>query len=142
MDAPIMSRDKIARLADDAAADWVTNPSRAKPLNPFDAYEQPESPSVPTAARAGVGHAATEAPRGMLYHRYRLAEDGSIEDAVIIPPTSQNQATIEDDLVSLIGRWANLGDDELRWRCEQTVRNYDPCISCATHFIRLEVDRG
>lgn len=111
-------------------------------LRIIDTYEEPESPCVPTVARAGIGHAATEAPRGMLYHRYRLAEDGSIEDAVIIPPTSQNQATIEDDLVSLIGRWSNLGDEELRWRCEQTVRNYDPCISCATHFIRLEVDRG
>jgi sulfhydrogenase subunit alpha len=105
-------------------------------------YEEPDRPAVPVEPRAGTGHAATEAPRGMLYHRYRLAEDGRIEDAVIIPPTSQNQATIEEDLRVLIGNWLNLPEDDLRWRCEQTVRNYDPCISCATHFIRLEIDRG
>jgi coenzyme F420-reducing hydrogenase alpha subunit len=106
------------------------------------AYRAPERPAVPLAPRAGTGHAATEAPRGMLYHRYRLADDGRIEDAVIIPPTSQNQATIEEDLRVLIGQWLDLPDDDLRWRCEQTVRNYDPCISCATHFLRLDLDRG
>ena len=78
----------------------------------------------------------------MLYHRYRLGADGTIEDAVIIPPTSQNQATIEEDLRVLIGNWLNLPEADLRWRCEQTVRNYDPCISCATHFLRLEIDRA
>ena len=78
----------------------------------------------------------------MLYHRYRIGADGAIEDAVIVPPTSQNQATIEEDLMSLIGRWADLPDEDLRLRCEQTVRNYDPCISCATHFLRLDIDRG
>ena len=105
-------------------------------------YEPPEAPAVPVSPRAGTGHGATEAPRGLLYHRYRLAEDGTIEDAVIIPPTSQNQATIEDDLKTLIGGWLDLEDEPLRWRCEQTVRNYDPCISCATHFLKLEIDRG
>jgi sulfhydrogenase subunit alpha len=106
------------------------------------AYEEPDLPAVPLVPRAGTGHGATEAPRGMLYHRYRLAGDGSIEDAVIIPPTSQNQGTIEEDLQEFIGAWLNLPDEALRWRCEQTVRNYDPCISCATHFLRLEVDRA
>jgi coenzyme F420-reducing hydrogenase alpha subunit len=106
------------------------------------AYEEPDRPAVPVEPRAGTGHGATEAPRGMLYHRYRLGEDGRIEDAVIIPPTSQNQPTIEEDLRVLIGNWLNLPEDDLRWRCEQTVRNYDPCISCATHFLRLEIDRG
>ena len=105
-------------------------------------YDEPDRPAVPVVPRAGTGHAATEAPRGMLYHRYRLAGDGSIEDAVIIPPTSQNQGTIEEDLQEFIGAWLNLPDEALRWRCEQTVRNYDPCISCATHFLRLEVDRA
>ena len=105
-------------------------------------YQEPDRPAVAVEPRAGVGHGATEAPRGMLYHRYRLGADGTIEDAVIVPPTSQNQATIEDDLRVLIGNWLNLPEDDLRWRCEQTVRNYDPCISCATHFLRLEVDRA
>ena len=105
-------------------------------------YQEPDAPSVPVRARAGVGHGATEAPRGMLYHRYRLAEDGAIEDAVIIPPTSQNQPTIEEDLRAFIGAWLEMPDDALRWRCEQTVRNYDPCISCATHFLKLDIDRA
>jgi coenzyme F420-reducing hydrogenase alpha subunit len=105
-------------------------------------YEPPDPSAVPIPANAGVGHAATEAPRGMLYHHYRLAGDGSIEQAVIIPPTSQNQATIEEDLTAFIPNWLNMNDDDLRWRCEQTVRNYDPCISCATHFLKLDIDRG
>jgi sulfhydrogenase subunit alpha len=104
-------------------------------------YEEPDRPAVAVEPRAGTGHGATEAPRGMLYHRYRLDADGRIEDAVIIPPTSQNQPTIEEDLRVLIGNWLDLPEPDLRWRCEQTVRNYDPCISCATHFLRLEVDR-
>ncbi|MCB1502019.1 MAG: Ni/Fe hydrogenase subunit alpha [Bauldia sp.] len=104
-------------------------------------YEEPDQPFIAAEPRAGVGQAATEAPRGMIYHRYRLAEDGKIEDAVIIPPTSQNQASVEDDLKVLINGWIDLPEDELRHRCEQTVRNYDPCISCATHFLDLRVDR-
>ena len=111
-------------------------------LRIIEAYEPPDRPSVPVEPRAGVGYAATEAPRGMLYHRYRLADDGSILDALIVPPTSQNQASIEEDLKLLIGGWLDLPDDELRHRCEQTVRNYDPCISCATHFLDLRIDRG
>jgi sulfhydrogenase subunit alpha len=58
-----------------------------------------------------------------------------------VPPTSQNQQAIEDDLRDVVGRNIELGDDELRTLCEQTIRNYDPCISCATHFLALEVER-
>ena len=78
----------------------------------------------------------------MLYHRYRLDEQGIILDAKIVPPTSQNQKTIESDLYAFIPPYLDLPKDELTWRCEQAVRNYDPCISCATHFLRLEIDRG
>ena len=92
--------------------------------------------------RAAIGFAATEAPRGLLYHRYHIEDDGTIADARIVPPTSQNQASIEEDLMSFIGSSLDLPDEALRQRCEQTVRNYDPCISCATHFLRLEIDRG
>ena len=105
-------------------------------------YEEPGAACVPIEPRAGVGHAATEAPRGMLYHRYRLEADGTIAEAVITPPTSQNQGTIEEDLKSLVGGFLDLPEDDLRHRCEQTVRNHDPCISCSTHFLRLEIDRG
>ena len=79
---------------------------------------------------------ATEAPRGLLYHRYRLDDDGTIADARIVPPTSQNQASIEEDLDGFHRRLPRPARRRLRHRCEQTVRNYDPCISCATHFLR------
>jgi coenzyme F420-reducing hydrogenase alpha subunit len=102
---------------------------------------EPDRPAVPVEPRAATGFSATEAPRGLLYHRYRLEEDGTIAEARIVPPTSQNQASIEEDLASYVGGFLDLDDETLRHRCEQTVRNYDPCISCATHFLRLEMDR-
>jgi coenzyme F420-reducing hydrogenase alpha subunit len=105
-------------------------------------YEEPDAPFVAIEPRAGVGFAATEAPRGMLYHRYRLEAGGAIAEAVITPPTSQNQEMIEEDLKSLVGGFLDLPEEELRHRCEQTVRNHDPCISCSTHFLRLHIDRG
>ncbi len=104
-------------------------------------YEEPDRPFEPAEPHAGLGFAATEAPRGMLYHRYRLGDDGTILEAQIVPPTSQNQATIEEDLTVFINDWVDLPDEALKHRCEQTVRNYDPCISCATHFLDLRIDR-
>ncbi len=110
-------------------------------LRIIDAYEEPDHPYIETPPRAGVGYAATEAPRGMLYHRYRLDADGSILDAKIVPPTSQNQSSIEDDLRTFAAAWLDEPDDRLRHLCEQAVRNHDPCISCATHFLKLDVAR-
>jgi len=86
--------------------------------------------------------AITEAPRGILYHRYDLAADGSITDARIVPPTAQNLGTIEDDVRAVVQDGLALDDAALTWRCEQAVRNYDPCISCATHFLKLTVERS
>jgi coenzyme F420-reducing hydrogenase alpha subunit len=110
-------------------------------LRLIDGYEPPESPAVPIEPVAGTGYGVSEAPRGMLYHRYRVASDGSILDAKIVPPTSQNQGAIEDDLRAVVGGNLALDDERLRALCEQTIRNYDPCISCATHFLALEVNR-
>ncbi len=111
-------------------------------LRLIETYQEPDKPFVEMAVRAGTGQAATEAPRGLLYHRYELDAEGTILDARIVPPTSQNQASIEEDLKICINGWLDLPDDLLRRKCEQTVRNYDPCISCATHFLKLEIDRG
>lgn len=108
-------------------------------LRIIDAYEEPAEPAVEVRPRAGTGHGASEAPRGLLYHRYTIDEAGSIEDARIVPPTSQNQARIEQDLRYFVEPRLGLPKDELTWRCEQAIRNYDPCISCATHFLDLEV---
>jgi coenzyme F420-reducing hydrogenase alpha subunit len=105
-------------------------------------YEEPDAPAVEVEPRAGVGYGCTEAPRGILYHRYELAGDGSIVEAKIVPPTSQNQRTIEDDLRGVVERSLDVPDEELALLCEQTIRNYDPCISCATHFLTLEVERS
>jgi sulfhydrogenase subunit alpha len=107
----------------------------------IESYEEPDAPAIEVPPRAGVGHGATEAPRGLLYHRYEIDGDGTILDANIVPPTSQNQIAIEADLRGVIERSLELPDAELSRRCEQTIRNYDPCISCATHFLTLEIER-
>ncbi|MDE3167733.1 MAG: nickel-dependent hydrogenase large subunit, partial [Acidobacteriota bacterium] len=104
-------------------------------------YEPPDAPRVEVAARGGVGQAITEAPRGILYHRYALDAHGMILAAKIVPPTSQNQKRIEDDLREFAAQVAGWPLEEATWKCEQAVRNYDPCISCATHLLRVEVER-
>ena len=106
------------------------------------AYAPPDPAFVEVPPRAGTGHACTEAPRGICYHAYRVDDDGRIETATIVPPTSQNQPQIERDLARTVAANLELDDEALRRRCEQTIRNYDPCISCATHFLKLTVERG
>ena len=155
-----LNSDRLSPLAQEAAREaglgaTCTNPYRSiivravevlyacdEALRIIAAYQEPDAPAVPIEPRAATGFAATEAPRGLLYHRYRLEPDGTIADARIVPPTAQNQASIEEDLASFIGGFLDLPEEALRQRCEQTVRNYDPCISCAAHFLRLEIDRG
>ena len=98
-------------------------------------------PAVPLTPRAGEGFGASEAPRGTIFHRYVLDKDGTIQDAQIVPPTSQNQMSIEADLRTAAQSWVDLDNQALTHRCEQAIRNYDPCISCATHFLDLRVSR-
>jgi coenzyme F420-reducing hydrogenase alpha subunit len=104
-------------------------------------YEPPAQPFVLPEPRAAVGHACTEAPRGILYHRYRLDAEGTILDASLVPPTAQNQDVIEEDVREVANAALDLTDDALQARCEQSIRNHDPCISCATHFLKLQVHR-
>ncbi len=111
-------------------------------LRLVEAYREPESPFVPAAPRAATGHGVSEAPRGVLYHRYELDAAGIVRSARIVPPTSQNQAAIQDDLRSFVQDRLSLDDERLTRECEQAIRNYDPCISCATHFLTLRVDRA
>jgi len=111
-------------------------------LSILGAYEAPQVPAIEVAPRAGVGHGTTEAPRGLLYHRYELDAAGTIVAATIVPPTSQNQVAIEHDLRRLVEDNLDLDDDRLTAQCEQMIRNYDPCISCATHFLDLQVERA
>ncbi|HEY6069178.1 MAG TPA: Ni/Fe hydrogenase subunit alpha [Gaiellaceae bacterium] len=155
-----LSADRLSDGARSAAADAGLTPAERNPfrsivvrsvemvyaaeeaLRLIAEYEEPDAPAVTVEPRAGIGFGCTEAPRGILYHRYEIDDEGTILDAKIVPPTSQNQRTIEEDLRGVVERSLQLPDDELTLLCEQTIRNYDPCISCATHFLKLEVERG
>ncbi len=98
-------------------------------------------PFVDVEVKAGTGHGCTEAPRGILYHRYQVDAKGIIQDARIVPPTAQNQMVVEEDLVQFVEKNLDLSDDQLQWQCEQAIRNYDPCISCSCHFLKLKIER-
>jgi coenzyme F420-reducing hydrogenase alpha subunit len=154
-----LNAEKLSPIAREAAADAglpdeVRNPFQSivvralevlyafdEAIRIIDEYDEPERPAVEVEPRAATGYGWTEAPRGMLWHRYRLDEEGTILDCSIVPPTSQNQRAIEEDLLGVVQRNVDMDDEALRLRCEQTIRNFDPCISCATHFLELEVDR-
>lgn len=110
-------------------------------LRVIEEYVPPAVSRVAALPRSATGQAATEAPRGLLYHRYALDKNGLITAAKIVPPTSQNQKQIENDLSRFVGQVATRPVREITWKCEQAVRNYDPCISCATHFLRLHLER-
>jgi coenzyme F420-reducing hydrogenase alpha subunit len=112
----------------------------AEAIDLIDAYVAPDPPRVPHSPRAGEGCGATEAPRGICWHRYRVDAEGTVQDARIVPPTSQNQARIELDLRELGPTLLALDHDAATRRCEQLIRAYDPCISCATHFLRLDIE--
>ena len=110
-------------------------------LRILESYCMPDSPSAKhITSAAGVGYGCTEAPRGLLWHRYELDGRGQIVTARIVPPTSQNQARIEENLrQALLSLGLDQEQDKLRFHCEQVIRNYDPCISCATHFLDLHL---
>ncbi len=110
-------------------------------LRLIEAYEPPDPPALALTPRDAVGCGVSEAPRGILWHRYQIDSAGAIRDARIVPPTSQNQRAIEEDLRGFVAGHLDLADDDLQWQCEQAIRNYDPCISCATHFLKLDVER-
>jgi coenzyme F420-reducing hydrogenase alpha subunit len=111
-------------------------------LSLIEAYQPPEPTLIEVPPVAGTGYGATEAPRGVLFHRYSMTADGTITSARIVPPTSQNQACIEDDLRRLVQGRLHLDDQQLATECERAIRNYDPCVSCATHLLALKVVRS
>ena len=155
-----LNADRLSPLAAQAARDAGLGPTCRNPfrsivvraveivealsesLRIIDGWTGSGPASVPVPPRAGEGYGASEAPRGVLFHRYVLDEGGIIQDAQIVPPTSQNQASVEADLRVLVEGWTELDDHALQHRCEHAIRNYDPCISCATHFLDLTVVRS
>lgn len=146
-----------AGLGDPASGDVCRNPYRSivvravevlyavdEALRLIARYEPPKHPHREVVAQAATGHGATEAPRGLLYHRYTLDAEGLVTGATLIPPTSQNQAVIEADVRDAVNARLCRGaasDAELAALCERVIRNHDPCISCATHFLDLTVER-
>lgn len=105
-------------------------------------FTAPDAAFVPVTMQAGIASHATEAPRGLIYHRYEIDDQGRVKNCTIIPPTSQNQARIEQDLKDSVQQFGlSHSDEELKQFCEQLIRNYDPCISCSTHFLTLKVNR-
>lgn len=110
-------------------------------LRLIESYERPAEPYVEVTPRPGTGHGSTEAPRGLLYHRYELDRAGRILGADIVPPTSQNQSAIEADVTQVVRAHGHLDDHALQSLCEQTIRNYDPCISCSAHFLDFTRER-
>ena len=149
--------DKLTPRARDAARRAGIDPSLRNPFRTLlvrgveviyaldeairivETYEPPSEPAVPVVPRAGVGHAVTEAPRGILYHRYAIDDAGLITQAQIAAPTSQNQRSIEEDLVAMGKELATLPVEAATHRAEHAIRNHDPCISCSAHFLRLRV---
>lgn len=101
----------------------------------------PSGPAhVELRLKAGEGSGATEAPRGLLYHRYKIDDQGLITFAKITPPTAQNLPRIEADLLALAPKLMEMPEAEATLSAEHLVRSYDPCISCATHFLKLKVE--
>ena len=154
-----LNRDRLSptarRVADELQFESpCTNPFKAivaRGLELIHAYEEaleilrtyapPKPPRAPYEYRAGQGAAATEAPRGLLYHRYQVDAAGLVQLAKIVPPTSQNQGQIEDDLRHFVPGLVGGDDESLGLACERLVRSYDPCISCSTHFLKVQVER-
>ena len=156
-----LNRDRLGPRADKIAREVgleavVTNPFRSgivravevveacdQAMQIIDQYRPPARAYVePTGSLASDGCIAiTEAPRGMLYHRYRVNAQGLIEEAKIVAPTSQNQKRIEDDIRNVVSRSIDLEQEPLTLECERAIRNHDPCISCATHFLTVDFAR-
>ena len=111
----------------------------ARAIELVQAYEGMGKSAVDFTPTAGEGAAATEAPRGLLYHRYKVDDEGMIEEAKIVPPTAQNLGRMEADLWQLAPEVLEMPHDEATLTCEHLIRSYDPCISCATHFLTLMV---
>lgn len=150
---------RLSPLAREAAAaaglgDGCRNPFRSiivraveivyaveEALRLIDEYVPPRPAAIDVAPRAGTGHGVSEAPRGLLYHRYELDAAGLVRSADIVPPTAQNQAAIEADLRRVVADHLDLADAALTGLCERTIRSYDPCISCSAHFLDLRVER-
>jgi coenzyme F420-reducing hydrogenase alpha subunit len=154
-----LSFDRLSPIAQEAAISAgitppCTNPFKAiivraieilhacdEALRIIEGYKPPPRPFLDVPAHAATGHGCSEAPRGSLYHCYSVDDAGLVRTATIVPPTSQSLRAIEEDLATMAPELARLPDGEATRLAERAVRNYDPCISCSAHFLRLRVER-
>ncbi|WP_045855681.1 Ni/Fe hydrogenase subunit alpha [Teredinibacter purpureus] len=105
-------------------------------------YQRPKKAFIAVTPKAGIARHCTEAPRGLIFHEFALDEKGQVVSASMIPPTSQNQGSIELNLKNAVLHYGlDHSDHDLQMLCEKIIRNYDPCISCSTHFLNLTVHR-
>jgi sulfhydrogenase subunit alpha len=133
----------------------ITNPYKsliARAVEMVQAFEEavqlvgdydPTGPAhVDLKLKAGEGAGSSEAPRGLLYHRYKVDDKGLIKFAKITPPTAQNLPRIEEDLRLLVPKLVEMSQEEATLTAEELVRSYDPCISCATHFLKIKIENN
>ncbi len=99
-------------------------------------------PPIRKPPQAGRGVGVIEAPRGILYHMAQVNAQGMIEDYDVIVPTSQNQINIENDLKKYFDENLDKSEDELKLNAETIIRAYDPCMSCSTNFLKMEITRS
>ena len=96
-------------------------------------------PIIKAQPRDAVGVGVVEAPRGTLYHKVVLGADGLIKEGEVIVPTGQNQINIERDVGRMVQNLLPDGDkDKITFELEKLIRAYDPCMSCAAHFLKVK----
>ncbi|MCC6446715.1 MAG: Ni/Fe hydrogenase subunit alpha [Armatimonadetes bacterium] len=145
-DALVMARDmKVAfpnfnPYVNAAARAIETMHAIDRMIELIDAFDYREPDRVYTV-RAGVGHGASEAPRGLLYHSYEFDSEGVVKKATIVSPTAQNSANIEENLWRLVPDIINAPLEVATLECEKLIRAYDPCFSCSAHFLKLRIQR-
>ena len=101
-------------------------------------FQITEERPVEISKKARTGTGVTEAPRGLLFHQYEITDKGSVLNAKIVVPTGLNQMLIEQSLKTYLETKLNLSKEKIGLEAEKLIRAYDPCISCASHFLRLK----
>jgi coenzyme F420-reducing hydrogenase alpha subunit len=100
-------------------------------------------PVIKAPYRDAVGVGVVEAPRGTLYHKITLGADGMVKEGEVIVPTGQNQINIEQDIGLLVqGLLPDTPKEKIEFEIEKLIRAYDPCMSCATHFLKVKWSKG
>jgi sulfhydrogenase subunit alpha len=109
--------------------------SSIKILEEFD-FKEEKLPEIKVKSGEGVG--VVEAPRGTLYHMIYLNAEGKVKFSNLIIPTAQNQIQMESDIRNIVQKNLKKDKHEIQHLAETTIRAYDPCFSCASHFLKIK----